>query len=78
MWCLLIKILKPYNMNCLHNDICLPERDVHEKITAVMDCESVIKEDCGSGHIICGDQIPHNVLEHVMGTSHLDQVLCLL
>ena len=58
---------------------CLPDWHVHEKIFVVMvHHECVIKEDCSIGHIGYGDQVPDNVLEHVMGTPHLDQVLGLL
>ena len=39
--------------------------------------ECFIKEDGSIGDISDIDNVPDNVLEHVMRTPHLDQVLCL-
>ena len=57
----------------------LPDRNVQEKILEVMvHHEGVIIKDGSIGDIGEGDQVPDNVLEHVMRAPHLDQVLGLL
>ena len=57
----------------------VPDMNVQQKLLRVMvHHEGVIKEDCSIGDIGDSDEIPDNVLEHVMRAPHLDQVLCLL
>ena len=58
---------------------CLPDRHVQKEILVMMaHHEGFIKEDCCIGDVGDCDQVPDNVLEHVMRTPNLDQVLCLL
>ena len=63
-------------MNILNDE---PDRNVKKKILEVtIHHECVIIEDCRSVDFVDSDQVPDNVWEQVMRTSHLDQVLCLL
>ena len=57
----------------LYQPPLLPDRHIQEEILEVMvHHEGVIIEDGSIGDIGDSDQVPDNVLEHVMRSPHLD------